>query len=210
MNIKTGDLVFDVGALDGKYTDLFLSLGARVVALEPQAGRAGNLRAKYESEPRVTVVEAAVSNQVGEVKLYPANVPWLATMNPEKWSRGRFQRHIWGAPLAVRATTLDALIEEYGLPAFIKIDVEGCELQVLGGLNQAVPELCFEFVVEYLPDVQICCAALSTIGDYEFAPSWYENNRPEAYGDVETLLQAITQCPLPLLWGDIYARLKHG
>ena len=42
-------------------------------------------------------------------------------------------------------TTLDALIELHGKPDFIKIDVEGFEVDVLGGLSSAIPLLSFEF-----------------------------------------------------------------
>ena len=39
----------------------------------------------------------------------------------------------------VPATTLDELIAAYGIPAFVKIDVEGMEHEVLAGLSQPVP-----------------------------------------------------------------------
>ncbi|MFK7772103.1 MAG: FkbM family methyltransferase [Saprospiraceae bacterium] len=41
-------------------------------------------------------------------------------------------------------TTLDQIIEQEGVPAFIKIDVEGYELEVIQGLNARIPLLSFE------------------------------------------------------------------
>ena len=65
-------------------------------------------------------------------------------------------------------TTLDALIAEHGAPAFIKIDVEGFEDQVLAGLSRPVCALAFEFLPS-MPDVaEACIARLESLGRYEF------------------------------------------
>ena len=41
-------------------------------------------------------------------------------------------------------TTLDDLINRYGKPCYVQIDVEGFELPVLKGLTQSVPLISFE------------------------------------------------------------------
>jgi 16S rRNA A1518/A1519 N6-dimethyltransferase RsmA/KsgA/DIM1 with predicted DNA glycosylase/AP lyase activity len=50
--IKPNDLVFDVGANIGNYTAIFLALGARVLAIEPQAECMAQLRARFGRHPR--------------------------------------------------------------------------------------------------------------------------------------------------------------
>ncbi len=50
-------------------------------------------------------------------------------------------------------TTLDELIPRFGVPAFVKIDFEGNELQVTRGLSQAIEVLSFEFTPEFLDSI---------------------------------------------------------
>ena len=46
--------------------------------------------------------------------------------------------------VAVTVSTLDNMIEKYGTPDFLKVDVEGGELQVFEGLSQPISVICFE------------------------------------------------------------------
>jgi 16S rRNA A1518/A1519 N6-dimethyltransferase RsmA/KsgA/DIM1 with predicted DNA glycosylase/AP lyase activity len=57
--IAPGDLCFDVGANIGDYTDTFLALGARVIAVEPQPSCADELRSRFAGNDRVTVLPVA-------------------------------------------------------------------------------------------------------------------------------------------------------
>jgi hypothetical protein len=47
----------------------------------------------------------------------------------------------------IEQTTIDNLIEKFGNPAFIKIDVEGYELEVLKGLSKETNLISFEYTV---------------------------------------------------------------
>lgn len=148
--VRPDDLVFDIGAHVGDRTASFRRLGARVIAVEPQPLCAWSLRALYGDDDQVTVVEAACGAAVGLLELHinSAN-PTVSTVSPhfvqaadgaENW-----QGQIWDARLAVPATTLDVLVAEHGLPAFVKVDVEGFEDAVLAGLSHPLPALSFEF-----------------------------------------------------------------
>jgi FkbM family methyltransferase len=215
--IEPGDLVFDIGAHVGNQTRVLAGLGARVVAIEPQPGFARWLRWLFRSDPRVAVVETALGARPGRASLYPSpRTPTVATLSADwiasvKGTRS-FSRVRWGSPLEVPVTTLDALIEEHGLPRFCKIDVEGYEALILRGLSRPIALLSFEYVPAA---IDVACEAvgrLAALGPYRFNatvgerrsffwPSWQERAAIEAW---------LHQRRPDDRSGDIYARLKSS
>jgi FkbM family methyltransferase len=151
--VSEDSLVFDVGANRGKHTRYFLALGASVIAVEPIPRCAKNLRRMYLKR-RVTVVPSAVGDRPSTAMLHISSYAPLSTLSDE-WlqtaqSSPRFRDMSWNETVEVSVTTLDSLIERYGIPDFIKIDVEGFESKVLDGLSEMPRALCFEFNTEYL------------------------------------------------------------
>nr|WP_296074301.1 FkbM family methyltransferase [uncultured Actinoplanes sp.] len=148
--VRPGDLVFDIGSHVGDRIASFRRLGARVVAVEPQPLCMRALEALYGADREVALVEAACGDSEGTVALHVnSRNPTVSTSSPEfpraaDGSRG-WEDQVWDEEITVRSVTLDALIDRFGTPAFIKIDVEGYEDVVLAGLNRPVPALSFEF-----------------------------------------------------------------
>src|SRR5229473_4091058 len=166
--VRPGDLVFDVGAHVGDRVAAFRRLGARVVAVEPQPALVTTLRLLYGRDRAVTIEPLAVARSPGmlELKLNLDN-PTVSTASDAfvQAAHGApgWEGQAWTRTIRVPVTTLDALIERHGTPAFIKIDVEGFEAEALLGLTRPPPALSFEFTT-IQPEVGIacieCCAAL--------------------------------------------------
>jgi hypothetical protein len=115
----------------------------------------------------------------------------------------------WNRRVEVESTTLDALIERFGAPAFVKIDVEGGEPAVLAGLTRAVPALSFEYLPRALDEVAQTVARLSTLGSYQYNWSSGESYTLTAsrWMDAGELLESLRSSAAQRQSGDVYARL---
>lgn len=169
--LNAGDICFDVGANIGDKCDLFVNLGAKVVAIEPQESCWRILKRRFKNQ-NVTIEPVALADEKGTRTLFVDRSVTLATMS-KTWidsvkKSGRFPRHKWNGKLAVQTVTLDMLIEKYGKPAFCKIDVEGFEFDVLKGLSKPIRMISLEFVSERTENTLSCIDHLAKLGNTEF------------------------------------------
>ena len=208
--VPPAGLCFDIGANVGQRTALFLELGARVIAVEPQPDCAEILRRDH---PLATTIEAAIGPESGTATLLVADYPTLATLSPE-WvgavkASGRFSEFEWDDELQVPVRTLEDLIDEHGVPDFCKIDVEGYEYGVLRGLARPVPALAFEFEQERAEERIRAVEHVATLGMREFNFSFGESLRfaLPAWVDQEAICLFLREpVHTNVSFGDIYAR----
>lgn len=127
--VLPGELIFDIGANVGAKAALYSSRQAQVIAVEPQPAMVAELRQRFEGNPLVTIVPKGVGAQHGILSMaINSNEPVLSTFS-QQWQQGRFAASTWDRQVDVEMTTLDSLVELYGVPRYAKIDVEGYELR---------------------------------------------------------------------------------
>lgn len=212
--IQPGDLCFDVGAHVGNRTGALLAIGARVVAVEPQPLYARILNRLYGKHPRFTLLQCALGAAPGRgVMLVSSRTPTVSTLSAE-WANevGKslsFGPVRWDQRIEVEERTLDALIADFGMPAFCKLDIEGYELEVLNGLSQPIRSLSFEFLVPSMDRTLRCIDRLSALGNYEF--NFIKGEYPRlvlaAWGKADSFCQRLLALADDGRAGEVYARL---
>jgi FkbM family methyltransferase len=208
--IHSGELVFDVGANCGTKSRVFLKLGARVVAFEPQADCLRELEARCGRNAKLITVQAALSPTEGKKHFYVRGS--MSGMS------GFIEN--WGPPveaeILVPTYTLDRMISLHGKPQYIKIDAEGYDYEVLKGLSQPVPYISFEYHDDRQDQIEMainCINYLSSLGELaiNITPS---ENLVFAYPEwlskedfLEVFPEEIIQKGYDYRYGDIFVRI---
>jgi FkbM family methyltransferase len=200
--------VFDIGANVGEHSSTFLSLGAHVVAVEPNPSCCKRIRALGHAR-RLTVRCEAVGHHQGEVMLFLGDHSGHSTVS-EEWIQkvSRIDSgYSWKSAINCPVITMDRIRQEHGNPDFVKIDVEGYEASVLYGMSFRPSVLSFEFhafAPEYLrqfltlPIFESACTFNVALGDsWEFVwPGW--RGKEEVINYVSGLPEGV--------FGDIYSK----
>ncbi len=128
------ELIFDLGANDGRDTEFYLSLGYRVVAVEANPRLADRLETRFcraLSEGALTIVREGVWSQRQELTFYENldNDHW-SSFDPEYGKRnGTSYKEV-----RIKCITPSDLIDRFGVPHYMKIDIEGADRHVLRSL----------------------------------------------------------------------------
>lgn len=144
--IENQDTVYDIGANVGVYTCAAASIGAEVVALEPNAEAREKLQQNIDTNGfDTTVLPVAVVDEDGTETFYLSSYPEISSLH-------RSNAKISGGSVIeqtnVETRTIDSIVGHHPQPDHIKIDVEGAGDDVLRGatdtLKTAMPTVYFE------------------------------------------------------------------
>jgi FkbM family methyltransferase len=145
--IATGDTVIEIGGHIGfisQYLSQLVGRTGRLVVFEPGSNNLPYIRKNLRELPNVTLVEVAVSDKCGTTTFYEDNVtgqnnsllPSYENAEATAKSHGVcLKKHVAVVPV----TTLDAYVQAHNLyPDFIKMDIEGSELNALLGSSSTL------------------------------------------------------------------------
>jgi len=216
--VSPGVLVFDVGAHVGNKSAVYLSLGARVVCIEPQPLCVAKLKKRYANNPAVLIEAVGLAEKECFLEMQICSGSTTLSTCSREWSahsRHRQRGYSWDKLITIPVKTLDQIIEKYGVPDFCKIDVENFELEVFRGLSRPIPCISFEFHTETFHNAIACMDYLENLGykQFNFAAGEYPYfilnewvTKQEVIQKLDDYKGVYLKREKDPLWGDIYVR----
>lgn len=137
--LRPGDVVIDCGANRGAVTGPLAATGAKVHAYEPDPYAFGELSAALAGLPNVTLHNAAVGTGDGTVRLMrarnfdenPKGASVKSTVVPGGRQISEAAENQIPVPLVDLPRVIRDLAARHGEIAFLKLDIEGAELELL-------------------------------------------------------------------------------
>ena len=122
------DLVFDIGANNGDDTAYYLRRGFRVVGVEANPEMVAWCERRFQEEiraDRLVLLNVGLAAEEGVASFFVSegNRGVWSSLDPELASRG----NLVARQIAVQARSLHGLMQEYGVPFYLKIDIEGAD-----------------------------------------------------------------------------------
>jgi FkbM family methyltransferase len=204
-------MYFDIGSNIGNWSLANINNCDKIICIEASP-KVFNRLSNFVKNDKIILLNYAVCNNNGnDIVFYQAEADTLSTINKE-WlvdSKSRFYRQPY-TEIVCKTITIDNLINKYGLPDLIKIDVEGGEYECISSLTQKVNLLCFEWASE-TNDITVKC--LDYLFDLGFTQYYlqYEDCytfRPQVneYYDIITIKNKLSNTTPKIDWGMIWCK----
>lgn len=204
-------MYFDIGSNVGKWSLANIDKCAKIISIEASPITFNKLVNNCKNDKIILLNHAVCNNNCKDIIFYQADIDVLSTINKE-WltsDKSRFFNQTY-KEIICKTIGIDNLIELYGIPDIIKIDVEGGEYECITSLTQKVDLLCFEWASE-LNDITFkCLDYLLTLGFIQF---YIQNEDDYTYRPQDDNFYDITNVKNKLLntipkhdWGMLWCK----
>jgi len=207
-------LFFDIGANIGRWALANTNDTVRIISVEASPITYASLCNGVRGHANIIPLHYAVtSGSESSVKFYHCTAAnTLSTLDREWLSSPESRFGSMNSSISectVPAISLDKLIEMYGVPDLLKVDVEGAENIVLRSLTRVVPMLCFEWASEWKDKNIECLEHLRELGFSRFSLQHEDNYtyRPAVFDKTADEIADMLNKSVPKQhWGMIWAR----
>ncbi len=139
------DLIYDIGMHAGEDTLYYLEKGFKVVAVEanPDLTSKAHIEfASYVKSGQLIILNFGLHSRNDIITFYKNSITEFSSFVEKYGTRGDNYEMI-----SVQCTTIDMLLMRYGTPYYMKIDIEGLDVEVIKRLNKDdLPKFVSEFV----------------------------------------------------------------
>jgi FkbM family methyltransferase len=178
-------LCFDIGANIGEWSLKNIDKYDQIIAVEASEKTFNRLIKHINNNQKIIPLNYAVCDSKEEyIKFYNCETDVLSTTN-NKWLNGGMSRfNLKYEETLCKTISIDKLIEIYGIPDLIKIDVETAEYECIKSMSKKCNTICFEWASEFVDNTFNCLNYLYKLGyrhfyvqmnndDYTFTPNEY-------------------------------------
>ena len=130
------DLIFDIGMHHGLDAEFYLRKGFKVVAVEANPTLVEKVTAElssYIDNESLIIINRAISDSTGTIDFY-------VNLDVDDWSSTERDAAVRDGcnveKITVPCMSFEDLIEQHGIPYFLKIDIEGADSGILKCLDQ--------------------------------------------------------------------------
>lgn len=203
-------MYFDIGANIGKWALANIHSCDKIIAVEASPTTFSRLVDNCKND-KIILLNYAVCNNNNDITFYQADSDTISTLNKDWLTKetSRFYNSSY-TEITCKTIRIDNLIQQYGMPELIKIDVEGGEYECILSLSQKVNLLCFEWASETNSITLNCIDYLFTLGytkyyiqnidEYTFRPC--DND----FYDISTVKTKLLNTRPKVDWGMIWCK----
>lgn len=200
--IGNSDFAITIGDSNGNISEILLQLGALVLVVEPLPENFVYAEKKLRNYSQTILLHediGAFNAQFTYNEAYEKNIlPYSSNLT------------VGADQSVVKIRTVDELIREYSLPAFIKINANGFENEVLKGLTIPILLISVSFYSYLHSKTTENVRRLMSIGNYEF--NWILNEeakfQSKEWLSPKELNTSMSDFAGTRFSGEIFARLK--